>query len=52
MVQHMILMMVAPPLILLGAPLIPLVRGLPIFAAREFAGPFLNWPPANRVGMH
>jgi len=50
MVQHMILMMVAPPLILLGAPLIPLVRGLPIFAAREFAGPFLNWPPANRVG--
>jgi cytochrome c oxidase assembly factor CtaG len=50
MVQHMVLMMVAPPLILLGAPLIPLVRGLPIFAAREFAGPFLNWPPANRIG--
>ena len=50
MVQHMILMMVAPPLILLGAPLIPLVRGLPIFAAREFAGPFLNWRVANRVG--
>ncbi len=50
MVQHMILMMVAPPLILLGAPLIPLVRGLPIFAAREFAGPFLNWRPAQRVG--
>ena len=50
MVQHMILMMVAPPLILLGAPLIPLVRGLPIFAAREFAGPFLNWRPAQRAG--
>ena len=50
MVQHMILMMVAPPLILLGAPLIPLVRGLPIFAAREFAGPFLNWRPAQQVG--
>ncbi len=43
MAQHMILMMVAPPLILLGAPLIPLVRGMPVFAAREFAGPFLNW---------
>src|SRR6202789_2151910 len=28
MLQNMILMMVAPPLILLGAPLIPLVRGL------------------------
>ena len=50
MLQHMVLMMVAPPLILLGAPLIPLVRGLPVFAAREFAGPFLNWPLAQRIG--
>lgn len=50
MLQHMMLMMVAPPLILLGAPLIPLVRGLPIFAAREFASPFLNWRVATRVG--
>src|SRR5215472_14349468 len=50
MLQHMVLMMAAPPLILLGAPVIPLVRGLPRFAAREFAGPFLNWPLANRVG--
>jgi putative membrane protein len=51
MIQHMMLMMVAPPLILLGAPLIPLVRGLPVFAAREFAGPFLNWRPAQRLGQ-
>src|SRR5271165_1492816 len=50
MLQHMLLMMVAPPLILLGAPLVPMVRGLPIFAAREFAGPFLNWPVAGRIG--
>ena len=50
MLQHMLLMMVAPPLILLGAPLIPLVRGMPVFAAREFAGPFLNWRVATRVG--
>ena len=50
MLQHMVLMMVAPPLILLGAPLIPLVRGLPIFAARELAGPFLNWKLARRAG--
>jgi hypothetical protein len=50
MLQHMLLMMVAPPLILLGAPLIPIVRGLPIFAAREFAGPFLNWSVASRIG--
>jgi cytochrome c oxidase assembly factor CtaG len=50
MSQHMLLMMIAPPLILLGAPLIPLVRGLPVFAAREFAGPFLNWRIAVRLG--
>lgn len=50
MLQHMLLMMIAPPLILLGAPLVPMVRGLPIFAAREFAGPFLNWSVARRVG--
>jgi len=50
MLQHMLLMMMAPPLILLGAPLIPMVRGLPIFAAREFAGPFLNWSVAERIG--
>jgi putative membrane protein len=50
MLQHMLLMMLAPPLLLLGAPLIPLVRGLPVFAAREFAGPFLNWRPPKRIG--
>jgi len=50
MLQHMMLMMVAPPLILLGAPLVPMLRGLPTFAAREFAGPFLNWSVTKRVG--
>jgi len=50
MLQHMVLMMIAPPLLLLGAPLVPLVRGLPIFAAREFAGPFVNSSLAKRVG--
>ena len=51
MLQHMMLMMVAPPLILLGEPLIPVVRGMPRFAAREFAGPFLNWKIAERIGL-
>lgn len=51
MLQHMMLMMVAPPLLLLGEPLIPIVRGMPRFAAREFAGPFLNWPVAQRIGL-
>jgi len=49
MLQHMVLMMIAPPLVLLGAPLVPMVRGLPRFAAREFAGPLLHWPLAKRV---
>jgi cytochrome c oxidase assembly factor CtaG len=51
MLQHMILMMIAPPLLLLGEPLIPFVRGMPRFAAREFAGPFLNWRVAKRAGL-
>ena len=51
MLQHMLLMMVAPPLLLLGEPLIPILRGMPRFAAREFAGPFLNWRIAKRVGL-
>jgi len=51
MLQHMMLMMVAPPLILLGEPLIPIVRGMPRFAAREFAGPILNWRIAERIAL-
>jgi cytochrome c oxidase assembly factor CtaG len=50
MLQHMLLMMVAPPLILLGAPLIPIVRGLPSVVARKWTGAFLNWPVAARTG--
>jgi putative membrane protein len=50
MLQHMLLMMVAPPLILLGAPLIPIVRGLPGGAARRTVGAVLNWPVAERIG--
>ena len=50
MLQHMVLMMVAPPFILLGSPLIPIVQGLPKFVAREFARPLLHWPVAKRLG--
>jgi cytochrome c oxidase assembly factor CtaG len=42
MVQHMLLMFVAPPLILAGAPQISLLRGLPIIAARRLVGPLLK----------
>jgi cytochrome c oxidase assembly factor CtaG len=49
MVQHLLLMAVAPPLILLGAPALPLLRGLPRMI-RGAVGQFLCWPPAQRLG--
>ncbi len=50
MVQHLLLMLVAPPLILLGSPFIPLVRGLPRKFARDGLGPFLASPTLRRWG--
>jgi len=50
MVQHLLLMAVAPPLILLGAPALPLLRGLPQWMARGVAGPFLRWGPVKFLG--
>jgi putative membrane protein len=50
MVQHMLLMMVAPPLILLGAPVVPILRGLPPWLARKCARPLLNWSISRRIG--
>ncbi|MGO9201002.1 MAG: cytochrome c oxidase assembly protein [Limisphaerales bacterium] len=49
MVQHLLLLSVAPPLILLGSPLLPLLRGLPRAFARDGVGPFLVWPALRRV---
>jgi cytochrome c oxidase assembly factor CtaG len=43
MVQHLVLMTVAAPLILLGAPAITLLCGLP----HRFVGTLLRWPPAQ-----
>jgi len=49
MVQHWLLMMVAPPLLWLGAPAVPLLRGLPRGWLRRGVGPFLAWPALRRV---
>lgn len=49
MVQHLLLMTVAPPLILLGTPLLPMLRGLPRKIARDGVGPFLVWPALRRA---
>src|SRR4029434_2231629 len=50
MVHPLLLLSVAPPLILLGSPLLPLLRGLPRKFARDGVGPFLVWPALRRVG--
>jgi cytochrome c oxidase assembly factor CtaG len=44
MVQHLLLTMVAPPLLLLGAPQLPLLCGLPRHVTSRVLGPFLQWP--------
>ena len=44
MVQHLLLTMVAPPLLLLGAPQLPLLCGIPRHVASRVLGPFLQWP--------
>jgi putative membrane protein len=50
MVQHILLMVVAPPLILLGVPALPLLHGLPQKVVRSGLGPLLRWPPLQRLG--
>src|SRR5882757_1338137 len=49
MVQHLLLMAVASPLILLGAPALPLLQGIPQSMARGIVGPFLRWTPVKRL---
>jgi cytochrome c oxidase assembly factor CtaG len=50
MVQHMLLLVVAPPLILLGQPVVPILRGLPARVLKDGLGPFLSWRGLRRVG--
>ena len=49
MTQHLVLMAVAPPLVLLGAPIVPMLRGLPRWLVRDTLGPFLASPALRRV---
>jgi putative membrane protein len=50
MVQHLLLMTFAPALILMGAPMMPFLHGLPQFFVRTVAGPLFRWPPVQQVG--
>lgn len=42
MTQHLILMSVAPPLIVLGAPVVPMLRGLPRAFVRDDVAPWMS----------
>jgi putative membrane protein len=50
MIQHLLLMTAAPPLLLLGSPVLPLLHGLPKFAMRGALGPLLRAPLVQRIG--
>jgi putative membrane protein len=49
MAQHLLLMIVAPGLLLAGAPAIPLVRGLPPRIAKALVGPLLRSTAVRRI---
>jgi cytochrome c oxidase assembly factor CtaG/polyferredoxin len=49
MIQHLLLMMVAPPLILWGAPYLPLLSGLPRRFSIDGIGPFLSSTVLRRM---
>jgi len=50
MAQHLLLMLVAPPLVWLGAPINPMLQGLPRSFLKQGLGPFLEWRALQRVG--
>jgi putative membrane protein len=49
MAQHFVLMSVAPPLIVLGCPFVPVLRGLPRSFVRWIGGPFFRSGVAHRA---
>lgn len=48
MIEHLILMSLVPPLVLLGLPVVPLLRGLPRSVQIYVAGPLLRVRPLRR----
>jgi len=50
MMQHLLLMTIAPPLIWIGAPVMPLLHGLPQKFVQSVLGPFLRWPSMQVAG--
>jgi cytochrome c oxidase assembly factor CtaG len=50
MIQHLLLMSVAPALFLLAAPALPLLHGMPQVLARNVVGPVLRWRVLQTLG--
>jgi cytochrome c oxidase assembly factor CtaG len=50
MVEHLLLMSFVPPLLLLGYPSVPMLRGLPHWAAVGIAGPLLRMSWLRELG--
>ncbi len=50
MIQHLLLIMVAPPLLLFGQPVVPLLRGLPRWVFKDALGPFLSCRELRYLG--
>jgi len=51
MVQHFLFMSIAPPLLLLGSPQVPLLRGLPRWTIRRLIGPLFRVHWLRKVGQ-
>src|ERR1700686_3981425 len=50
MIQHLLMTMVAAPLLLLGQPVLPLLRGLPRWLFKDALGPFLSCRELKQLG--
>ena len=50
MLQHLLLMTIAPALIWMGAPMMPLLHGLPQSFVQFVLGPVLRWPAVQAAG--
>jgi cytochrome c oxidase assembly factor CtaG len=50
MVEHLLLMSVVPPLLLLGLPVVPLLRGMPLFVTRFILAPLIRSLALRRLG--
>jgi putative membrane protein len=50
MIQHLLLMTLAPPLIWIGAPVMPVLHGLPKSFVQSVVSPVFRWPPLQRAG--